>query len=98
MSLRDWSSDVCSSDLGERFGGASEREIIETDVDEEAQPLAHRSEERRVGKECRSRSSPAPHKITAATFGATRARRRRAGVRRSGGVRGGGRQRASRRK
>src|SRR5207248_8139043 len=33
----------------QRFGGASEREIVEPDVDQEPQTL--RSEERRVGKE-----------------------------------------------
>ena len=53
---RDWSSDVCSSDLG-----------IVTDIDGEKGPdfplrvsciKDGRSEERRVGKECRSRWSP----------------------------------------
>ena len=62
---RDWSSDVCSSDLG----------IVGHDQDDHLRPaqIAHevivhpqcrfggealRSEERRVGKECRSRWSP----------------------------------------
>src|SRR6266536_637272 len=53
---RDWSSDVCSSDLSrrERAGTSPLRDGI----------LAHsrsrrdRSEERRVGKECRSRWAP----------------------------------------
>src|SRR2546429_2503511 len=78
---RDWSSDVCSSDLSARFGQgwrnlsvgvvASQEPIQRTEfnesipvdfpsgmsVDKLTQPLA-RSEERRVGKECRSRWSP----------------------------------------
>src|SRR5216684_7213591 len=56
---RDWSSDVCSSDLrartcatigvpGSRTRGTSGSSISN----------ARRSEERRVGKECRSRWSP----------------------------------------
>src|SRR2546422_4187978 len=73
---RDWSSDVCSSDLNfpltaihRRGDGVAvdggEREV---DVDEADLPRVHelalerredgRSEERRVGKECRSRWSP----------------------------------------
>src|SRR6059058_5855845 len=65
VSLRDWSSDVCSSDL------LDERPIDErlahlVPIDPENRPAtqgcAHRSEERRVGKECvttcRSRWSP----------------------------------------
>src|ERR1044071_10288547 len=55
ISTRDWSSDVCSSDLGS-FPDRPRRPI----------PIADwcgvrstsRSEERRVGKECRSRWSP----------------------------------------
>src|SRR2546430_1349749 len=61
----DWSSDVCSSDLdwnraarttrfGTRDSGGARRAL--------GSPAAHRSdrrsEERRVGKECRSRWSP----------------------------------------
>src|SRR5690349_24002717 len=81
-SLRDWSSDVCSSDLGElqtlmrgigaepggRFGGvfqpmwqlngmpgpAAGKPLPEV-VDPSAE---RRSEERRVGKECRARWAP----------------------------------------
>src|SRR3712207_8086054 len=70
---RDWSSDVCSSDLGAvtglvsllephpdaELGGGGEQdaeqlraELIEGIIGES------RSEERRVGKECRSRWSP----------------------------------------
>src|SRR5476649_1799688 len=60
ISLCYWSSDVCSSDLRcrrrrwprspARFRRRSERPAIPTN--------APRSEERRVGKECRSRWSP----------------------------------------
>src|SRR3712207_7904879 len=78
---RDWSSDVCSSDLGE--GDAPEVEVggldaLPVPVDGEPfqvsqlgaggdvddggvggeAPIGVRSEERRVGKECRSRWSP----------------------------------------
>src|SRR6266496_772192 len=55
-SLRDWSSDVCSSDLGGR------NQMMATVASAEPRPWsiqwAPRSEERRVGKECRSRWSP----------------------------------------
>src|SRR5204863_4206909 len=56
-SLRDWSSDVCSSDLRKR---ASLRVSDTTQVRSELAVRAHvldalRSEERRVGKECRYR-------------------------------------------
>src|SRR6266576_1927716 len=55
-SLRDWSSDVCSSDLAHcaRWKrGATRRGATA------AHPAAaHRAEERRVGKECRSRGAP----------------------------------------
>ena len=61
----DWSSDVCSSDLSPRADGGQFR-ITPTAL---YQVLSHvavatmdldgvRSEERRVGKECRSRWSP----------------------------------------
>src|SRR5690625_7743109 len=55
---RDWSSDVCSSDLDreEIFGPVLA--IVPFDTEEEAVALANgteRSEERRVGKESRSR-------------------------------------------
>src|SRR5690349_9784987 len=53
-SLRDWSSDVCSSDLDGRPGPGA------NPGDPQADPRAGqpRSEERRVGKECRSRWAP----------------------------------------
>src|SRR5471032_2431527 len=56
----DWSSDVCSSDL-ERHRAAESRRRGNRLVDALCQVLADhldRSEERRVGKECRSRWSP----------------------------------------
>src|SRR5207253_8199967 len=68
---RDWSSDVCSSDLGRNqpqrapdrfcarvssFGGiASNRRGERWQHDERQALLKKRSEERRVGKECRTR-------------------------------------------
>src|SRR3712207_7878269 len=74
---RDWSSDVCSSDLPRRHGRYSERlgeqrslgALTGTRGSEQNDahrsslppgPLGRegRSEERRVGKECRSRWSP----------------------------------------
>src|SRR5690625_7836460 len=58
---RDWSSDVCSSDLGAhalgRRGGAVEEPLF-GDERVPPQPDLARSEERRVGKECRCRWSP----------------------------------------
>src|SRR5258706_11708475 len=68
--VSDWSSDVCSSDLV--IAGAETKAATETSVVVEvatgpgkvltaAESLAStemRSEERRVGKECRSRWSP----------------------------------------
>src|SRR3712207_7414491 len=68
---RDWSSDVCSSDLGKllRLEGVEgdvypvEARLHEPiDVLLKEEPVGRhgdlRSEERRVGKECRSRWSP----------------------------------------
>src|SRR3712207_7249984 len=72
---RDWSSDVCSSDLKLRKDGLENSQvvIIKRGISQVAQdagarrsqvlkivawPLDRRSEERRVGKECRSRWSP----------------------------------------
>src|SRR3712207_8549394 len=72
---RDWSSDVCSSDLRDQGipiiatparilpqapPQREQRREHRTDEEEERQGVnpAVRSEERRVGKECRSRWSP----------------------------------------
>src|SRR5690606_40622688 len=69
---RDWSSDVCSSDLhsqtpavvavprdrGSRTVGAPVSDTLVPAVVPERRGLASRSEERRVGKECRSRRGP----------------------------------------
>src|SRR6266700_1972289 len=60
---RDWSSDVCSSDLDvgviPRHGYLSRaRQIQVREACYVAGELLGRSEERRVGKECRSRWSP----------------------------------------
>src|SRR5207249_6355570 len=75
-SKRDWSSDVCSSDLvGKRSAGLLVREP-QTDVERLRRRRAgvargppgdrrggatdaERSEERRVGKECKTRGAPA---------------------------------------
>src|SRR5437868_13422433 len=56
-SKRDWSSDVCSSDLSAAVGR------FPNTLPSPAEPLpadccARRSEERRVGKECRSGGAP----------------------------------------
>src|SRR5438132_10641682 len=71
-SLCDWSSDVCSSDLRvERVrrprcaaaGGRQTAHLADIRVQARASGLAiERSEERRVGKECRSAWSPADEK------------------------------------
>src|SRR5688500_20190037 len=60
----DWSSDVCSSDLmfcelvpfGSQNIGLRRHEFWA--LDDLSFDLARRSEERRVGKECRTRGSP----------------------------------------
>ena len=64
-SKRDWSSDVCSSDLNARrretrTGYAIYKESPNSPdkIDACMAGLSARSEERRVGKECRSRWSP----------------------------------------
>src|SRR5205809_6739142 len=61
---RDWSSDVCSSDLATTTTGpqaARPAIVVAFAVD---QPRPERSEERRVGKECRARWSPCQVKNT----------------------------------
>src|SRR5206468_7511424 len=57
---RDWSSDVCSSDLrgGDRTGLRRLAPVPRPAARAEAPGQARRSEERRVGKECRSRWWP----------------------------------------
>src|SRR5438445_10468079 len=66
---RDWSSDVCSSDLMSRFALPTQlfflfqrigqlRELAQMDLFTRLTVCDFRSEERRVGKECRSRWSP----------------------------------------
>src|SRR5204863_6935422 len=64
-SLRDWSSDVCSSDLEEADLKAVFNDAIAVPSRKKwitpktpGQKRYVRSEERRVGKECRSRWSP----------------------------------------
>src|SRR5438034_3395248 len=67
-SLCDWSSDVCSSDLDAHGGphginvGAAGDVFLEDVVLHGAGKFSKRSEERRVGKECRSRWSPYHYK------------------------------------
>src|SRR5437016_10690245 len=68
--VSDWSSDVCSSDLSSTSVRRAEQDVEDADLGTAAIPrvaLRHRyrarspqdrSEERRVGKECRSRWSP----------------------------------------
>src|SRR6266513_3903273 len=62
-SKRDWSSDVCSSDLAlrQRAPRLHEARLARAREDRRAGGGA-RSEERRVGKECRSRGSPYHYK------------------------------------
>src|SRR5207245_6439222 len=64
---RDWSSDVCSSDLTWagplRRAGTSRRRCDARLAGPRRSPVSPgRSEERRVGKECRSRWSPYQYK------------------------------------
>src|SRR5688500_19502062 len=68
----DWSSDVCSSDLKAQVEAATGRKrpgplfIIDIAVPRDVEPAVgdieqvflYRSEERRVGKECRARVTP----------------------------------------
>src|SRR5438094_9313651 len=69
-SYGDWSSDVCSSDLGPSLTQAAAAKVLRIDQPKvsallrgrisgfSTERLLKRSEERRVGKECRSRWSP----------------------------------------
>src|SRR6266496_6031273 len=57
-SLRDWSSDVCSSDLRSAGAGTSSRSGLTSANVRRRRRWLRRSEERRVGKESRSRWSP----------------------------------------
>src|SRR5438046_7053436 len=78
--VSDWSSDVCSSDLdeladataliGDLVLGSDERSGIGKLVGDRRVGLLARSEERRVGKECRSRW--APEHLTKKADGSTR--------------------------
>src|SRR5437899_11123494 len=63
--LSDWSSDVCSSDLEPEHRDDAEQQRGVDAVFELAQP---RSEERRVGKECRYRWRQYPEKKRADTI------------------------------
>src|SRR5437763_10496285 len=57
--IGDWSSDVCSSDLHDAHpGGMVVRGLAERSKPGHKPLPCDRSEERRVGKECRSRWSP----------------------------------------
>src|SRR5699024_11491550 len=72
-SKRDWSSDVCSSDLDIRLSldcGGLDELVVQADRRYLSRIGLHllsnavraRSEERRVGKECRSRGAPGHEK------------------------------------
>ena len=61
----DWSSDVCSSDLAAESHGTPKGPLLDLPFSEQLEKGRElvrdrliRSEERRVGKECRSRWSP----------------------------------------
>src|SRR5207249_9498282 len=65
ISKRDWSSDVCSSDLliamllrGDVHSPMRSRDVRRLPCSDHLKEVIHRSEERRVGKECRSRWWP----------------------------------------
>src|SRR3546814_1068898 len=62
MRISDWSSDVCSSDLGRQCRGAAGGRLLAVEIGQALDGDGTRSEERRVGKECvstcRSRWSP----------------------------------------
>src|SRR5437764_4330434 len=54
--IGDWSSDVCSSDLSRNSGAYRLGDMSLTDRIDQTMQIV-RSEERRVGKECRSRGA-----------------------------------------
>src|SRR6266571_4983283 len=58
----DWSSDVCSSDLGRLLGALRRHPGPPPGAGRDPGVRGPRSEERRVGKECRSRWSPYHYK------------------------------------
>src|ERR1044071_10028999 len=62
LSTRDWSSDVCSSDLWILIVGAGALLAVMLGSSSKVRENRTRSEERRVGKECRSRGSPYHYK------------------------------------
>src|SRR6266513_4286097 len=72
-SKRDWSSDVCSSDL---VKPEMHQSVVElgTEICSDPRCARQRSEERRVGKECRSRGSPYHQKKKGESNDKTRAR------------------------
>src|SRR5437870_11939756 len=62
---RDWSSDVCSSDLSFQKAGQRAERARDANPGRDlgaAEGFRDRSEERRVGKECRSRRAPDHYK------------------------------------
>src|SRR6266705_6798498 len=61
-SCGDWSSDVCSSDLRGTVADRLVEEDRDRHSDADGLTVQRRSEERRVGKECRSRWSAYPKK------------------------------------
>src|SRR5207253_7524315 len=70
---RDWSSDVCSSDLSRRipprtFSSSTSRSRAQATTSSDSRampPHSPRSEERRVGKEWRCQWAQFHHKVTA---------------------------------
>src|SRR5215204_6340809 len=78
-SLCDWSSDVCSSDLSSFGGGVviTPNEEASANAESLAALEDGRSEERRVGKECRSRWLPYHYKKNARPGRGRRPLRRR---------------------
>src|SRR5437763_13694555 len=64
--IGDWSSDVCSSDLGVMVTTTSDGWAARTAATSIGVSTTRRSEERRVGKECSTRGAPEPYKKNAA--------------------------------